>query len=111
MTNKTYTCAGTSTFNGKTKVRFANDFVNRFKILTKNGHENIELIELDQALSKEAICKMLISHDKFQSEDQQSAISEYVVRNVKTADVSTPDATSVTAKVEAAKSTADTVEA
>ena len=35
-TTKLYTVAGTSTFNGKTKVRFANDYVSRFKILTKN---------------------------------------------------------------------------
>ena len=26
-TNKLYTVAGTSSFNGKTKVRFANDYV------------------------------------------------------------------------------------
>ena len=32
-TNKTYTVAGTSSFNGKTKVRFAQDYVSRFKIL------------------------------------------------------------------------------
>jgi hypothetical protein len=108
-TTKTYTCAGVSTQNGKTKVRFANDFVNRFKILTKNGHDNINLIELDTAMSKEAICKMLIAHDKFQDEASQAAISEFVVRNINSSDVSTPDATSVAAKVEAG--TKETVEA
>jgi hypothetical protein len=102
MTQKTYTCAGVSTLNGKTKVRFANDFVNRFKILTKNGHDDINLIEFDDPMTKEAICKMLLSHDKFQAESAQSAISEFVVRNIKTSDVSAPDATSVAAKVEAA---------
>ena len=43
-TNKLYTVAGTSSNNGKTKVRFANDYVSRFKILTKNGHDNIEIM-------------------------------------------------------------------
>ena len=92
-TNKTYTVAGTSTSNGKTKVRFAQDYVSRFKILNKNGHTDIELIELGSAMSKADICKMLMGHEKFQSEAQQSAISEFVVRNIKksdTAPVSTP---------------------
>jgi hypothetical protein len=85
-TSKTYTVAGTSEFNGKTKVRFAQDYVSRFKILNKNGHSNIELIELDNAMSKADICKFLMGHDKFQTEAQQSAISEFVVRNVKKVD-------------------------
>ena len=43
---------GVSTLNGVTKVRFANDFVSRVKMLIKAGHTDIELIELDQPLSK-----------------------------------------------------------
>jgi hypothetical protein len=82
-TIKTFEVAGTSTLNGKTKVRFANDYVGRFKILAKNGHDNIELIELGEKMSKADICKMLIQHPKFQSEDQQGAIAEFVVRNCK----------------------------
>ena len=81
-TNKTYTVAGTSVSNGKTKVRFAQDYVSRFKILNKNGHTDIELLELDSAMSKADICKMLMGHEKFQSEAQQSAIAEFVVRNI-----------------------------
>ena len=82
-TNKTYTVAVTSVSNGKTKVRFAQDYVSRFKILNKNGHTDIELVELGSAMSKADICKMLMGHEKFQSEAQQSAISEFVVRNIK----------------------------
>ena len=83
MTNKTYSVAGTSTHNGITKIRFANDFVNRLKILYKNGHENVELIELGGEFTKAQVCQILMAHDKFQSEDQQSAIYEFVVRNCK----------------------------
>ena len=43
---------GISTLNGKTKVRFANDLVSRVKILVKDGHTNINLIELPTAMSK-----------------------------------------------------------
>ena len=83
MTNKTYSVAGTSTNNGITKIRFANDFVNRLKILYKNGHENVELIELGGEFTKAQVCQILMAHDKFQGEDQQSAIYEFVVRNCK----------------------------
>jgi len=43
---------GISTLNGKTKVRFANDLVSRVKILNKDGHTDINLIELPTAMSK-----------------------------------------------------------
>ena len=78
---KTYNTAGTSTANGVTKVRFANDYVGRFKILVKNGHEDIQLIELGGDYSKAEVCKILMSHAEFQNEDQQSVIADFVVRN------------------------------
>ena len=83
MTNKTFSVAGTSTLNGITKVRFANDYVGRFKILLKNNHENIELIELGGEFTKAEVCQILMAHPKFQAEEQQSAIYEFVVRNCK----------------------------
>ena len=83
MTQKTFNVAGTSTLNGITKIRFANDFVSRLKILYKNGHDNVELVELGRELTKAQICQVLMSHPKFQSEAQQSAIYEFVVRNCK----------------------------
>src|SRR6056300_279080 len=83
MTDKTFSVAGTSTNNGITKIRFANDFVSRLKILYKNGHENVELIELGGEFTKAQVCQILMAHDKFQSEDQQGAIYEFVVRNCK----------------------------
>lgn len=43
---------GISTLDGKTKVRFANDLVSRVKILVKDGHDDINLIELKESLSK-----------------------------------------------------------
>lgn len=44
--------AGVSTHDSKTKVRFANDFVTRIKMLVKGGHTNINLVELPEAMSK-----------------------------------------------------------
>jgi hypothetical protein len=99
-TTKTYTVAGTSTNNGVTKVRFAQDYVGRFKILNKNGHSDIELLELDNAMSKSDICKMLLGHEKFQSEAQQSAITQFVVRNVIADSTPAPTAPAVEPVVE-----------
>jgi len=82
-TAKTFTVAGVSTLNGVTKVRFANDYVGRFKILAKNDHQDIELVELAQPMTKAEVCKFLFTHEKFQGEAAQGAISEFVVRNCK----------------------------
>jgi hypothetical protein len=79
---KTFTVAGTSTQNGTTKVRFANDYVGRTKTLVKNGHTDVVLIELGSEMSKAEICKVLMGHPQFQTEAQQTAITNYVVQNL-----------------------------
>ncbi len=53
-TDKKFTVAGVSTLNGKTKIRWAND-VMRIKILAKNGHTDVELIELPHEMTKSEI--------------------------------------------------------
>jgi hypothetical protein len=50
-TDKQFTVVGSSTLDGKTKVRFMNDSI-RVKILEKNGHTNIDFINLPHAMSK-----------------------------------------------------------
>ena len=59
-TNKTFTVVGVSTLNGKTKVRFANDFAGRIKNLVKGGHTNVELFELPKAMTKAEACQHLL---------------------------------------------------
>ena len=54
-----FTVAGVSTFNGKTKVRFANDLVSRFKILNKGGHQNIQLSDLPSPMTKAEVVTYL----------------------------------------------------
>ena len=88
MTLNTYTVAGTSSLNGVTKVRFANDLVNRTKALIQNGHTDVVLIENADGLSKAAWCELLLNHEKFQSELQQSAIAGYVRRRVGSSEIS-----------------------
>ena len=51
--DKLFTVAGTSNLNGVVKFRFANDLKGRIKVLAKNGHTDIRLIELPEAMTKE----------------------------------------------------------
>lgn len=52
QTEKLFTVAGTATYKGQTKVRFANDLVARIKILNKAGCTNINLVELPVPMTK-----------------------------------------------------------
>ena len=62
MTNKKFAVVGVSTFGGKTKIRFANDSM-RVKILAKNGHTDIDLVNLPHEMSKSEIAQFLIQTD------------------------------------------------
>ena len=54
-----YSHAGVSKLNGEFKVRFANDAL-RTKVLVKNGHTDIDIIELKHPMSKaEAVAYLL----------------------------------------------------
>ena len=56
----TFTVAGVSTQYGITKVRFANDMVSRYKLLSKSGHSPLELIELPRGMTKSEACQYLL---------------------------------------------------
>ena len=58
----TFAYAGVSKQDGQFKVRFANDAL-RVKVLAKNGHTDIDLIQLKVPLTKEDAVALLISID------------------------------------------------
>lgn len=60
--SKSFTHAGVSRLNGEFKVRFANDAL-RVKVLAKNGHKDIDIIELKHAMTKEEAVQYLIDID------------------------------------------------
>lgn len=62
MTQATFKVAGTTKLNGITKVRFANDIM-RVKNLAKGGHEDIDLIELPNEMTKPEAVAYLQSID------------------------------------------------
>ena len=77
MTDKLYTVAGTSTLNGETKARFANDTM-RIKVLAKNGHTDIMLIELPKEMTKLEAAQFISGLDEFSGAAEQEAIAEYL---------------------------------
>ena len=85
-TDKQFTVIGVSTLNGDTKVRFANDAM-RVKILAKNGHTDIQLIELPEAMTKVDAVKAIKELPEFASASAQDAVMEYLAKNDKTAKV------------------------
>jgi hypothetical protein len=58
-TEKKFAVAGVSTLNGKTKVRFANDTM-RIKILGKNGHTDVNLVDLPREMTKAEIAQHMV---------------------------------------------------
>jgi ribosome maturation protein Sdo1 len=89
-TTKKFAVAGVSTLNGKTKIRFAND-VMRIKILAKNGHKDVELVELPREMTKAEIAQHL-TEIGFGSDlpAVQAAISYIAKKNPAEKQASTP---------------------
>ena len=57
-----YSHAGVSKLNGEFKVRFANDMM-RVKVLGKNGHKDIDIVELKNPMTKEDAVAYLLKID------------------------------------------------
>jgi hypothetical protein len=58
--SKSFTHAGVSTLDGVVKARFCNDQM-RVKVLAKNGHKDIDIIELKTPMTKEDAVAFLLS--------------------------------------------------
>ena len=78
-TAKKFAVAGVSTLDGKTKIRFAND-ATRVKILAKNGHTDVELIELPHEMTKAEIGQYLTEQGFGQGNAAVEAAVAYVVK-------------------------------
>jgi len=81
-TDKTFTVAGVSTLNGDCKIRFANDVL-RVKNLAKSGHEDMRLVELNEAMLKTEAAKFIQALPEFEDAVAQEAIAEYLSKHDK----------------------------
>lgn len=78
-TDKKFAVAGVSTLKGKTKVRFANDTM-RIKILAKNGHTDIELVDLPREMTKAEIAQHMVEVGFGQGNAAVEAAIAYVAK-------------------------------
>jgi len=74
---KLFTVAGYSTLNGETKARFATS-MDRVKVLARNGHTDIQLQALPQAMSKEAALAFIEGKAAVKAEGKAVAQAETV---------------------------------
>ena len=78
-TNKKFSVVGVSTLNGKTKIRFANDSM-RIKILIKNGHTDVDMINLDREMFKWEIAEHLKAVDFAKGNPAVQAAVDYIAK-------------------------------
>ena len=81
MHSNTFTVVGTSVLNGALKIRFANGLSKRIRVLARNGHSNIALVECD-AMFKLDAAKYALTQEQF-SEEQRAVIAAYINSNGK----------------------------
>ena len=78
-TDKKFAVAGVSTHEGKTKVRFANDTM-RVKILAKNGHQDVQLVDLPHEMTKAEIGAHMVTTGFGKGNAAIEAAVAYVVK-------------------------------
>ena len=83
-TAKKFSVAGVSTLNGKTKIRFANDSM-RIKILGKNGHKDVDLINLPHEMTKGEIAAHLTAIGYGSDKPEVLAAVAYITKKNPTA--------------------------
>ena len=102
--------AGVSRHEGQVKVRFANDMT-RVKILVKNGHTDIELVELPTEMEKADAVKFLLTTELAQNAEYKAAIDSADAKYSPVVKVKTPKAEKpVKVKAPKKEKTAPTIE-
>lgn len=91
-TDKQFTVVGSSSLDGKTKVRFMNDSI-RVKILEKNGHTNIDFINLPHAMGKVDAVRHLQAQNYGDGDLDIQAAMAYVLKKNKASDATAVDST------------------
>lgn len=102
--------AGVSSLKGEVKVRFANDMT-RVKVLSKNGHTDIELMELPEAMDKPAVVTFLKGTALYENAKYQAAIDAADAKYNGVKVVKVTKAKKAAPSIEAIKARASTKEA
>jgi len=62
------------------KVRFANSLENRIKVLSRNAHTDIRLVEVEPG-TKAQVARQLLTHPDFQDKWAQDTIQNFIQKN------------------------------
>ena len=110
--SKLFSVAGVSKRNGTFKARFANDMT-RVKVLAKTGSTDIDLIELKEPMTKEAIVAYLlkINFDNGNAEVRAALEAEVENRSDKPARAVTKTAAKAKAPAKKSKPSLDAIAA
>ena len=110
--SKLFSVAGVSKRNGTFKARFANDLA-RVKVLAKTGSTDIDLIELKEPMTKEAIVAYLlkINFDNGNAEVRAALEAEVEKRSDKPAQAVTKTAAKAKAPAKKSKPSLDAIAA
>lgn len=99
-TSKRFTVTGSSLFNGQTKIRFATDGA-RVKKLIKDGHTEINLIDLPREMTKPEIAQYLSDIGFGADRPEVTAAIKDLARKNKVLLSGTPTATAATVDADA----------
>ena len=77
---KTYSTAGMSVWKGIMKVRFANSLQNRIKVLQRNDHSDVRIVEVTPG-TKLQVATQLLTHPDFQDKWAQDTIQNFIQKN------------------------------
>ena len=78
--SKTFSTAGVSVWKGIMKVRFANSLENRIKVLKRNAHTDVRIVEVEPG-TKAQVAKQLLTHEDFQDKWAQDTIQNFLAKN------------------------------
>ena len=82
MDSKTYRVVGISTTpQGHTKVRFAQDLVSRIKTLVMRGHTDVKLLETPAPMNKQQCLTWLKSQPGFDTPQVKLLADQFLTRN------------------------------
>ena len=77
---RTFSTAGVSVWKGIMKVRFANSLENRIKVLQRNEHTDVRIVEVTPG-TKAEVAQQLLTHEDFQDKWAQSTIKQFLAKN------------------------------
>lgn len=75
---RTFQYGGVSRLKGKMRLRFTNNLKQRQATFKRDGDTEIEMIDFEKPMTKPELAKMMLKHEKFQSDEVQELLKKLV---------------------------------